>query len=292
MKKTVIKSLDEYYSQTLTGDSFNSSNGVFKVDYKPFSDLSISMGREPDPSILIKDSRFQVGDFVKGNVKGKSKKIIGEIIETSKSEDGKFYIIKIQSERNKKTHTLIPGSIEFVEDRGNSTNVMGVNVSARERMAQNTKYSGGNIVWGSLESENRNIIPLNPETDTPIEGPFGTGWRIRFVDEVPQQNPLFNCLSSDPNEKVIFSTVDSNTEHLKNLLKAAEAFLFLAHHDELKETPIDLRTLMSVIFLEIKNELEPKKILIQNFPETTGKSYGECRDEHFDKAKSMIDRFL
>ena len=40
MKKTHIKSLNEFYSQTLTGDSFNSSNGVFKVNYKPFSDLS------------------------------------------------------------------------------------------------------------------------------------------------------------------------------------------------------------------------------------------------------------
>ena len=91
MKKNLIKSLDEYYSQTISGDSFNSSNGVFKVDYKPYSDLSISMGRDPDPSLLVKDSRFQVGDLVKGNVKGKKKKIIGEVLEVSKSEDGKFY---------------------------------------------------------------------------------------------------------------------------------------------------------------------------------------------------------
>ena len=292
MKKNVIKSLDEYYSQTLTGDSFNSSNGVFKVDYKPYSDLSISMGRDPDPSLLVKDSRFQVGDLVKGNVRGKKKKIIGEILEVSKSEDGKFYIIKIQSERNKRTYTLIPGSIEFVQDRGNSTNILGVNVNARERMAQNTKYDGGNIVWGSLESENRNIIPLNPETNTSIEGPFGTGWKIKFVESLPQENIIFNCLGSDPKEKTIFSLPNDNTEHLKNLLKAAEAYLYICHHKDLHQNPIDLKTLMSIIFLEIKNELEPKKILIQNFPETTGKSYGECRDAHFNQAKSTLDRFL
>ncbi len=292
MKKNLIKSLDEYYSQTISGDSFNSSNGVFKVDYKPYSDLSISMGRDPDPSLLVKDSRFQVGDLVKGNVKGKKKKIIGEVLEVSKSEDGKFYIIKIQSERNKRTYTLIPGSVEFVADRGNSTNILGVNVNARERMAQNTKYSGGNIVWGSLENETRNIAPLNPEINTPIEGPFGTGWRIKFVENLPQENIMFNCLSSDPNEKTIYSLPNDNTEYLKNLLKAAEAHLFIVHHKDLQQAPIDLKTLMSIIFLEIKNELEPKKILIQNFPETTGKSYGECRDSHFDEAKSMLDRFL
>jgi hypothetical protein len=292
MKKPIIKSLDEFYSQTLTGDSFNSSNGVFKVDYKPFSDLSISVGRDPDPSILIKDSRFQVGDFVKGNVQGKKKKIIGEVIEVSKSEDGKSYIIKIQAERDKKSYTLIPGSIEFVEDRGNSTNIMGMNVTARERMAQNAKYSGGNVVWGSLESENRNILPLNPENDNPVEGPFGTGWKIKFVDELPEGTPVFNSLIPDNKEKIIFSLMNDDTDHLKNLLKAAEAYFFITNHDELKEDPIDLKTLMSIIFLEIKNELEPKKILIKHFPESTGRSYGECRDQHLEKAKSMINRFL
>ena len=292
MKKPIIKSLDEFYSQTLTGDSFNSSNGVFKVDYKPFSDLSIAVGRDPDPSILIKDSRFQVGDFVKGNVQGKKKKIIGEVLEVSKSEDGKFYIIKIQAERDKKSYTLIPGSIEFVEDRGNSTNIMGMNVTARERMAQNAKYSGGNVVWGSLESENRNILPLNPENDNSMEGPFGTGWKIKFVDELPEGNPVFNSLVTDNKEKIIFSLMNDDTDHLKNLLKAAEAYFFITDHDELKEDPMDLKTLMSIIFLEIKNELESKKILIKHFPESTGRSYGECRDEHFEKAKSMINRFL
>ena len=52
-----IKSLNEYFSQTL-GDSFNSSNGVFKVNYRSYSDLSLPVGRGPDPSLLIKDSFF------------------------------------------------------------------------------------------------------------------------------------------------------------------------------------------------------------------------------------------
>ena len=105
--KNTIKSLNEYFSQTISGDSFNSSNGVFKVDYKPFQDLSISVGRGPDPSILIKDSVFQIGDLVKGNVQGKKKKVTGEIIETFKQNDGKSYRIKIQGLKDKKIYSLI-----------------------------------------------------------------------------------------------------------------------------------------------------------------------------------------
>jgi hypothetical protein len=292
MKKTIIKSIDEFYSQTLTGDSFNSSNGVFKVDYKPYSDLSISVGRDPDPSILIKDSRFQVGDFVEGNVQGRKKSIKGEVIDVSKSQDGKFYIIKIQSKKNKRTYTLIPGSIEFTEDTGNIKDPMSMNITARERMAQNTKYSGGNVVWGSLENEDRSHISFDPEYSNGMEGPFGTGWKIKFEEQLPQGNKVFGDIISDKENKIMFCLVNDNTEYLKNLLKAAEAYVFLINHEDLSDSSIDLKTLMSIIFLEIKNEVEPKKILIQNFPEITGRSYGESRDEHFEKAKSMIDRFL
>jgi hypothetical protein len=292
MSKKKIKSLDEYYSQTLTGDSFNSSNGVFKVDYKPFQDLSISVGRDPDPSILIKDSRFGVGDFVKGNVNGRKKKVVGEIIEVSKSQDGKFYIIKIQSERDKKTHTLVPGSIEFVEDRGNSTNVMGMNVSARERMAQNTKYNGGNIVWGSLESETQDFIPVGNRMGETIDCPFGTGWKAKIVEQLPQGETMFGCICVDPTQKIISCLSNPNTEKLKNIIKAAEAQCFLAHHEDLKNHPLDLKSLMSVIFLDMKNEPEAKKVIVQYFPEITGKSYGECKDLNYNQAKSMINRFL
>jgi hypothetical protein len=292
MKKKQIKSIDEFYSQTLTGDSFNSSNGVFKVDYKPYSDLSISMGRDADPSILVKDSRFQVGDFVKGNVQGKKKKITGEIIEVSKSGDGKYYIIKIQSQKSKRSYVLIPGSIEFVEDRGNSTNALGANVSARERMAQNTKYDGGNIVWGSLENKETDFVPSDPEMDDPMEGPLGTGWKVKFVDNLPEGEVLFNSVVTDPVSKTIFCLLDGHSGNLQDLLKAVESYVYLLNHDQLKQDPKDMIALMSVIFLEIKNELYAKKIIVQNFPEIAGKSYGESRDQNFDKAKSMINGFL
>jgi hypothetical protein len=70
-----IKLINEQFAQSINGDGFNSSNGVFKVDYKAYTDLSLAVGRDPDPSLLVKDSIFQMGDIVKGKVKGNDKKI-------------------------------------------------------------------------------------------------------------------------------------------------------------------------------------------------------------------------
>lgn len=290
MSKT-IKSLNEYFSQTLTGDGYNSSNGVFKVNYKPFTDLSVTVGRDPDPSILIKDSRFQVGDFVKGNVRGRKKTVTGEIIEVFKAQDGKSYTIKIQSTKDKKNYTLIPGSIDFVEDRGNTTNSMGMQVNAREKMAQNAKYNGGNIVWGSLEGiDNSDLI--NPNKDGIISGPMGTGWKIKLVDELPSGETLLNSAVADPINALIHCLRSNDSDILKNVLKSIESFCFINYHPELEEIEKEIKLLMSILFLELKNEQEAKKNLIQNFPSLSGRSYGESRDENLEKATDIINKFL
>lgn len=289
--KRKIKLINEQFAQSINGDGFNSSNGVFKVNYKAYSDLSLAVGRDADPSLLVKDSAFQVGDIVKGNVKGIDKKVKGEIIETAKATDGKSYIIKIQSLKNKKTYTLIPGSIEFYEDRGNSKNVMGMGIDSREKNAQNLKYNGGNIIWGSLENKALDHPYADVEGEA-VEGPMGTGWKVKFVDNLPSDNLLFNSVLADPKDNLISFSRSSFNSSFKDLLKAAEAFCYFCYHPELSEEPIDLKSLLAILFLELKNEIEPKKQLIQNFPDLTNKSYGECRDENLDKANSIINRFM
>jgi hypothetical protein len=286
--KRRIKLINEQFAQSLNGDGFNSSNGVFKVNYKAYSDLSLAVGRDADPSLLVKDSVFQVGDIVKGKVKGKTKKVEGEIIETSKATDGKSYIIKIQSRQNKKTYTLIPGSIEFCEDRGNSKNVMGMGIDSREKNAQNLKYNGGNIIWGSLE----NKVLDHPYIDVEGEGPMGTGWKIKFLDDIPSDNLMFNSVLADPNERIISLSRKSINKSFKDILKAAEAFCYFCYHQDLSEDPIDLKGLLAILFLEIKNELEAKKQMIQYFPDICNRSYGESKDEHIDKANNIINRFM
>lgn len=287
MAKNQIKTLNEYFSQTLTGDSFNSSDGVFKVSYKPYNDLSIAVGRDPDPSLLIKDSVFNIGDIVKGNVHGRKKKVEGEIIEVTKATDGKSYKIKVQDSFNKKTHTLIPGSIEFVEDRGNVKNVYGLTISSREKMPQNLKYSGGNVIWGSLESIDNDGVPIEQDE---ILGPMQTGWKIKFQEEPIKSPNLFGSLLVDPSTASI--SCHSKEQDLVNKIKAGESFCFLLHHPELKNLEDSLKLLMSIIFLEMRNEEPAKKILVQNFHPITGKSYGETKDSGVEEAKMLIQNFL
>lgn len=286
-----IKSINEQFAQSINGDGFNSSNGVFKVNYKAYSDLSLSVGRDADPSLLVKDSVFQVGDIVKGSVKGKSKKIKGEITRVTKSIDGKSYLVTIQSLKDKRPYDLIPGSIEFIEDRGNSKNVMGMSIDSREKNAQNLKYNGGNIIWGSLE----NKVLDHPYADvegSPVEGPMGTGWRIKFEESIPNQDLMFNSVLADPENNLIHFSRQTSNNQFKDILKAAEAFCYFLYHPELSEEPVDLKGLLCILFLEIKNEQEAKKQMIQNFPDLCKRSYGETRDEHIEKANNIIKRFM
>lgn len=289
MKRT-IKLINEQFAQTLNGDGFNSSNGVFKVNYKAYSDLSMSVGRDPDPSLLVKDSAFQVGDVVKGKLKN-GKTVKGEVIETSKSIDGKSYIIKVQSLKDKKNYTLVPGSIEFIEDNGNSQNVIGMGISSREKNAQNLKYNGGNIIWGSLENKVLDHPYSTPEGGS-VEGPLKTGWRIEIVDTLPQGDLLFNSVIVDKNKKTIYLSRSSGNNSFKDIIKAAEALCYFVYNDEISNEDQDLKAILAILFLELKNEGEAKKQLIQNFPEICGKSYGEARDEQLNKASTIINRFM
>lgn len=289
--KKIIKLINEQFAQSINGDGFNSSNGVFKVNYKAYSDLSLAVGRDPDPSLLVKDSVFQMGDIVKGKVKGSTKNVTGEIIATKKATDGKSYIIKIQATKDKKNFTLIPGSIEFVKDNGNTQNTVGMSISSKEKNAQNLKYNGGNIIWGSME--NKTIAPLYIASDDEVvSGPMNTGWKIKFVDKLPQDGLIFNSILADPKNLTMSYSRERTNNAFYNTIKAAEAFCYFLHHPELNEFPLDLKSLLGVMFLELKNESDAKKQFIQYFPELTQRSYGEAKDEHDTKAKTIINSFL
>ena len=287
-----IRRINEYFSQTLSGDGFNSSNGVFKVNYKAFNDLSMSVGRDPDPSLSIKDSAFQIGDLVKGKVKGKDKKISGEVIRNKKSEDSKSYIIKIKTFKNNEIVTLIPGTIEYVEDRGNSANrTLGSTVTQGERSQKNLKYNGGNVVWGSLENENDGIgEPLEGEA---IEGPMNTGWRIVFVGSLGLRKEegvriLDSCSVNKDTSTIYFIRGASNSE----TIKAIESYCFMCFNDELQHLDIPTKTLLAVKLLDLKNEKEAKKKLVQYFPDLCNVSYGETKDSKDLETDNIIKGFL
>jgi hypothetical protein len=289
MAKRRIQSLNEYFAHSLDGDSYNSSNGVFKVNYLPYNDLSMSVGRDPDPSFEIKDSQYQIGDIVKGKVRGRKKEITGEVIETIKSQDGKFYKVRIRSPKNNKIYSLIPGSIEYVQDRGNSRNKMSVNVSSKEKSSQNLKYSGGNIIWGSFENEEEDGVPL--ENNKEIEGPMGTGIKIIIKDSIGSSEFPLDGFDFDENENIIKCKRISDYEELKNSIKAAECYCFFNSHEELKNEDTALKCILCVIFLEKKKELDAKKYIIRNFNTLAGTSYGEAKDDHEKNASEIIKKF-
>jgi hypothetical protein len=124
-----IKSINEFDTGTPFGDSYGygGANGVFKINYKPFSDLSIEVGPDPNVPRSIKGSEFQVGDFVVAepiNSKSKKNKKIGIIVRAQKTPDAKGFRYFIQvfniGKLTEKVIEVKPNAIQFVEqgDKG------------------------------------------------------------------------------------------------------------------------------------------------------------------------------
>lgn len=280
----MIKKLNEYFSQTLTGSSFNSSNGVFKVNYHPYRDLSVDSTSSPDPSKYIKDSDYMVGDFVKANVKGKKNKVIGEVIGTRVSEDGKYSMIIIKSVKTQRVYNAIPGTIEFNLDTGNIRTPGSANVTAGERVAQNARYSGGNVIWGSLESNRSHINSLN-EMDDLIIGPMGTGYKFKISDDDKMDYPK---IMDDGN---IHINRTSNPSELEDFIKSIEIEFFIHNHEDIKEISSVIKDLLCIMSLRNKNEEAASKLSISRFANRNDISYGEAKDLYEKDAIEILKKF-
>jgi len=121
-----VKSINEFDSNAF-GDSYGygSANGVFKINYKPFADLSVSVGTDPNMETTVKGSEFQLGDVVIGQPLDSKRKVIGVIVRSFRNPDNKAYRYFIQIyNKGKKTERVIEiksNAIEFAEggDHGN-----------------------------------------------------------------------------------------------------------------------------------------------------------------------------
>ena len=116
--------------------------------------------------------------------------------------------------------------------------------------------------------------------------------KLDLSDDLPEEDLLFNSFLAAPEENTIHFSRSSMNDAFKDILKAAEAFCYFCYHPDLSEEPMDLKTLLSILFLELKNELEPKKHVVQHFPSLCNKSYGESKDENIEKAREIINQFL
>lgn len=122
-----IKSINEYFDVGAFGDTYGygGANGVLKINYKPFNDLSVSVGPDPNVERTVKGSEFQLGDVVIAQPLDSKDKVIGVIVRSFRNPDNQEYRYFIQVyNRGKKTERVIEvksDSIEFAEggDHGN-----------------------------------------------------------------------------------------------------------------------------------------------------------------------------
>jgi hypothetical protein len=122
-----IKTLNEYFDTGIFGDTYGygGANGVLKINYKPFSDLSVSVGQDPNLETTVKGSEFQLGDVVIAAPLDSKEKVIGVVVRAFREPNNKQYRYFIQVyNKGKQTERVIEvkgDSIEFAEggDHGN-----------------------------------------------------------------------------------------------------------------------------------------------------------------------------
>jgi hypothetical protein len=107
-----IKSIYEDFGggDNAYGDTygFGGANGILKINYKPFSDLSVSVGRDQNIPNNVKGAKYQVGDTVIGKDLKGEKKYTGVIVRAFRTPDNREYRYFIQVyTKGKKTEKVI-----------------------------------------------------------------------------------------------------------------------------------------------------------------------------------------
>jgi len=297
----MIKRLNEQFAQTFAGDGFNSSNGVFRVRYKSFDDLSQARGRELHPYDYVKGEEYQTGDIVLAKIKNLGNKIKAEIVSTARTADGKRTVFKIRSIENNKIYTVPVYALEFSNDQGNiSKKNMGAStISNRQKFLTGLKYNNGNFIWGSLESK------TNPKTDILLQEGSGKMERPGIIDPtvkvvlidtnlpdydqhienfkklgivyiVPENKTLY-IHKSDPN----FSKLTDN--HLV-VIEAIEIAKMLNKD----QGDSRIHDILAAQILRKKGLKEAYKIIASNFEKKHGVSYGESLDELLSQVEGYL----
>ena len=123
-----IKTINEYFDTGVFGDTYGygGANGILKINYKPFSDLSVSVGQDPNLKTTVEGSDFQLGDVVIAEPLNSKKKLIGVIVRAFRTPDNKEYRYFIQVyNKGKKTERVIEvksNTVKFAEG-GNHGNI-------------------------------------------------------------------------------------------------------------------------------------------------------------------------
>lgn len=152
-----ITPINEYFQDVgVFGDTYGygGANGVFKVTYKPYKDLSVTVGPDPNVPRDKKGSEFQVGDYVEAKPINSKKKIAGMVIKRVLTTDGKnykyFVQIKTKNKKEEDVVEVVPSTIKFIEggDRGFKQKAAKFNMDAAAGDAYNSPYVYNNDVGG------------------------------------------------------------------------------------------------------------------------------------------------
>lgn len=114
-----IKSINEF--EPAFGDTYGygGANGILKINYKPFSDLSVSVGTDPNMVTDVPGSQFKIGDVVIAEPLDSKTKVTGIVVRSFREPDNKQfrYFIQVYN-RGKKTERVIEvksSGIKFAE---------------------------------------------------------------------------------------------------------------------------------------------------------------------------------
>jgi hypothetical protein len=103
------------------GDTYGygGANGVMKINYKPFSDLSIEVGQDPNMKTDVDGSEFKIGDTVVAQKLKSKKEVIGTIVRSFRNPDNQQYRYFVQVyNKGKETEKVVEvksDSIRFAE---------------------------------------------------------------------------------------------------------------------------------------------------------------------------------
>ena len=149
--------INEFFQDVgVFGDTYGygGANGVFKVTYKPYKDLSVTIGPDPDVPRYRKGSQYQVGDYVTAKPINSKKRIAGMVIKAVLSSDNKNYkyFVQIMSKGKKEEEVVevVPSTIKFIEGGDKGFNQQGAkfNMDAADGEVYNSPYVYNNNVGG------------------------------------------------------------------------------------------------------------------------------------------------
>jgi hypothetical protein len=149
--------INEFFQDAgVFGDTYGygGANGIFKVTYKPYADLSVTVGPDPNVPRYKKGSQYQVGDYVSAIPINSKKKIMGMVVKTVLSSDGKnykyFIQIKSKTKKDEEVVEVIPSTIKFVEggDKGFNQKAAKINMDSADGDFYNSPYVYNNNVGG------------------------------------------------------------------------------------------------------------------------------------------------